>query len=51
MVSLGPERHAVPDVRGKTLDEAQALLDQAALGFGQSVEKYSDGDGLLLHSK
>ena len=42
VVSLGPERHAVPDVRGKTLDEAQALLDQASLSFGQSIEKFSE---------
>jgi serine/threonine-protein kinase len=41
-ISLGPERHAVPDVRGKTLDEAQTLLDQASLGFGSKVEKYSE---------
>jgi eukaryotic-like serine/threonine-protein kinase len=42
VISLGPERHAVPDVRGKTLDEAQALLTGASLGFGQAVEKYSE---------
>ena len=27
VISLGPERHAVPDVRGKTLDDAQQVLD------------------------
>jgi serine/threonine protein kinase/beta-lactam-binding protein with PASTA domain len=42
VISLGPERHAVPDVRGKTLDEAQSLLDQASLGFGQAIEKYNE---------
>jgi serine/threonine-protein kinase len=42
VISLGPERHAVPDVRGKTLDEAQAALDAASLSFGSKVEKYSE---------
>ncbi|MBW8751489.1 MAG: Stk1 family PASTA domain-containing Ser/Thr kinase [Propionibacteriales bacterium] len=42
VVSLGPERHAVPDVRGKSLDDAQAMLDQASLGFGQKVDRYSE---------
>jgi serine/threonine-protein kinase len=42
VISLGPERHAVPDVRGKSLDEAQALLTQASLGFGRAIEKYSE---------
>jgi serine/threonine-protein kinase len=42
VISLGPERHAVPDVRGKTLDEAQAALAAASLSFGQAIEKYSE---------
>ena len=42
VISLGPERHAVPDVRGKSLDEAQALLAQASLAFGRAIERYSD---------
>ena len=42
LISLGPERHAVPDVRGKSLDEAQAQLTAASLSFGQTVEKYSE---------
>jgi serine/threonine-protein kinase len=42
VISLGPERHDVPDVRGKTLDEAQSLLQTASLGFGQAIEKFSD---------
>jgi serine/threonine-protein kinase len=42
VVSLGPERHAVPDVRGKGLDEAQAMLQQASLAFGQKVDRYSE---------
>jgi beta-lactam-binding protein with PASTA domain/serine/threonine protein kinase len=41
-ISLGPERHAVPDVRGKTLDEAQTMLDEASLGFGQAVQRFSE---------
>jgi serine/threonine-protein kinase len=41
-VSLGPERHAVPDVRGKSFDDAQAMLGDAALAFGQRLEKYSE---------
>lgn len=42
VLSLGPERHAVPDVRGKSLDDAQAMLGDAALSFGQKVDKYSE---------
>ena len=42
VISLGPERHAVPDVRGKTLDEAQSLLDAASLSFGRAVEHYNE---------
>jgi serine/threonine-protein kinase len=42
VISLGPERHAVPDARGKTLDEAQAMLDAASLSFGQAVQKYNE---------
>jgi beta-lactam-binding protein with PASTA domain/serine/threonine protein kinase len=42
VISLGPERHTVPDVRGKTLDQAKALLAQASLGFGRAIQRYSD---------
>jgi serine/threonine-protein kinase len=42
VISLGPERHAVPDVRGQSLDEAQAQLARASLSFGQAVERYSE---------
>lgn len=42
LISLGPERHAVPDVRGKTLDEAQAMLDGASLGFGRAITKFHE---------
>jgi serine/threonine-protein kinase len=42
VISLGPERHAVPDVRGKSLDDAQAALTAASLSFGRAVEKYNE---------
>ena len=42
VISLGPERHAVPDVRGKTLDEAQDLLAAASLSFGEAVQRYNE---------
>jgi eukaryotic-like serine/threonine-protein kinase len=42
VISLGPERHAVPDGRGKTLDQVQTMLDEASLSFGQADPKYSD---------
>jgi eukaryotic-like serine/threonine-protein kinase len=42
VISLGPERHAVPDVRGKSLDDAQAMLDAASLAFGRAIDKFSD---------
>ena len=32
VISLGPERHKVPDVRGETLDDAQQALDEARPG-------------------
>ena len=35
VISLGPERHKVPDVRGKTLDDAQQALDEAKLAYGE----------------
>ncbi len=42
VVSLGPERHRVPDVRGKSLDEAQQQLDDAKLAYGEAVNRYSE---------
>ena len=42
VISLGPERHAVPDVRNKTLDDAQQALDQAKLEFGHAVERFNE---------
>ena len=40
VVSLGPERHRVPDVRNKSLDEAQQALDQSKLAYGDEVQRY-----------
>ncbi len=42
VISLGPERHAVPKVDGRTLDDAQAMLQDSHLSFGRAIEKYSD---------
>jgi serine/threonine-protein kinase len=42
VISLGPERHDVPNVSGKTLDEAQALLQSSKLSFGDAIMKFSD---------
>ncbi len=42
VISLGPERHQVPDVRGQTLDEAQQALDESKLEYGGLEEKFSE---------
>ena len=42
VISRGPERHAVPKVDGRTLDDAQAMLQESHLSFGRAIEKYSD---------
>ncbi|MCW2760073.1 MAG: protein kinase [Marmoricola sp.] len=42
VVSLGPERHKVPDVRGKTLDDAQQDLDTAKLEYGEAVNRFDE---------
>ncbi len=42
VVSLGPERHAVPEIEGKTLDQAQAMLQDAHLSYGRAIERYSE---------
>jgi len=41
VVSLGPERHAVPSLAGHTLDEAQALLQKAHLSYGDRIARWS----------
>ncbi|MBV9832217.1 MAG: Stk1 family PASTA domain-containing Ser/Thr kinase, partial [Marmoricola sp.] len=42
VISLGPERHQVPDVRGKTLDQAQQALQDAKLSYGDQLGRYDD---------
>lgn len=42
VVSLGKERYGVPELAGKTEDQAQDALLATKLGFGQSVEKFSE---------
>ncbi len=42
VISLGPERHPVPDVRNQTLDEAQQALDEATLEFGDDVSRFHE---------
>ncbi len=41
VVSLGPERHAVPSLAGHTLDQAQALLQRAHLSYGDRIGRWS----------
>jgi beta-lactam-binding protein with PASTA domain len=40
VLSLGPERYAVPDVRGDPLDVATAALTEANLGVGTITESW-----------
>ncbi len=42
VISLGPERHKVPDVRGQTLDDAQQALDESKLEYGEAIERYDE---------
>jgi serine/threonine-protein kinase len=42
VISLGPERHKVPDVRGKTLDDAQQALDASKLVYGQQLDRFDE---------
>ena len=42
VVSRGPERHDVPQVRGKTLDDAQQALDGAKLAYGDAVNRFDE---------
>ncbi len=41
VLSRGPERHDVPRLAGRSLDDAQQLLLDARLGFGDAVERFS----------
>jgi beta-lactam-binding protein with PASTA domain len=42
VMSLGPERYAVPDLRGKTVEEANAALSELTLVAGAISEAYSE---------
>ena len=42
VISLGPERHKVPDVRNESLDDAQMALDDAKLAYGDAVNRYHE---------
>lgn len=50
VVSRGPERIDVPDLRGKTLEVAQQLLEEADLKLGATTTVSSDEveDGLIV---
>ncbi|MFW6866001.1 Stk1 family PASTA domain-containing Ser/Thr kinase [Nocardioides sp. CPCC 206347] len=41
-VSRGKERYDVPDLRGMTVDEAEAALAEVKMVLGQTTEAYSD---------
>ncbi|MCW2753435.1 MAG: protein kinase [Marmoricola sp.] len=49
-ISLGPERHNVPDGRGQTLASMQSLLTKATLTVGSVSQRYSStvADGLVI---
>ena len=42
VMSLGPERYAVPDLRGMTVDDANAALSELTLVAGAVSEAYSE---------
>jgi beta-lactam-binding protein with PASTA domain len=42
VVSKGPERHEVPALRGRSLDAAQAALQDADLAFGEATYRFSE---------
>jgi beta-lactam-binding protein with PASTA domain len=42
VISLGPERHKVPDVRNQTLDDAQQAIDESKLAYGGDTERYDE---------
>lgn len=42
VLSLGKERYDVPQLRGKTVDQAQDALLGTRLGYGKSIERWSD---------
>ena len=42
VVSKGPDRVAVPDLRGKTTDQARKLLEDANLSLGSIAKEFQD---------
>ncbi len=42
VISLGPERHKVPGVKGKILDDAQQMLADAKLGYGEAIDRFNE---------
>jgi len=42
VLSKGPERHKVPKLRGKSLEQAQSAIEAADLTFGRTIQRYSD---------
>ncbi len=42
VLSLGPERHKVPDVRRQSLDDAQQALLDAKLEYGERVDRFHE---------
>jgi len=53
VLSLGPERHAVPSLAGHTLDQAQALLQKAHLSYGDRLGRWSESvpKGTVIRSE
>jgi eukaryotic-like serine/threonine-protein kinase len=41
-LSKGPEIYRLPDLAGKSLDEARSALDQLKMSFGKAVSKWSE---------
>ncbi len=52
VLSAGPERYAVPEVQGQTLDQAQDALLGGNLAFGKAIEKFSETvpEGVVMSS-
>ena len=52
VVSLGPERYAVPTLRGMRVDEAQEAVEEANLAFGDVTQKFNEkvAEGVVLSS-
>lgn len=52
-VSLGPERYDVPDLRGLTVAEAEAALEEVRLLAGRTIERWSEtvAEGRVIASQ